>query len=307
MRRRIPSTTALLCFEAAARTENFARAAEHMNITQSALSRQIQTIEAFVAQSLFARAKQRVTLTTAGRALLADLSPLLESLEAALLKLQSHDSLQGAINIGIYPTLGSRWLMPKIIELQQERDNLTINTITYLDNSGIDPSLVDIAIVQGDPPFKGYRWDHLMPEALMVVGSSELIGEPVDEPLDLLDFRILQHTTRPQSWEIWLAHQDRQLPRKIIGPTFSQFEMLIDATRGGHGIAIIPQILIERELANGALCKAHTFECVTQSAYFMLMPQVKVGIPRLERLWQWFLQNAGSNLPGNGLPSCDLR
>ncbi len=60
MRRRIPSTTALLCFEAAARTENFAQAANDLNMTQSALSRQIQTLEAFIKQQLFMRIKQRV-------------------------------------------------------------------------------------------------------------------------------------------------------------------------------------------------------------------------------------------------------
>ncbi len=291
MRRHIPSTTALLCFEAAARTENFAKAALDMNITQSALSRQIQTLENFVKQSLFTRAKQRVKLTSAGHAFLAELSPQLEQLEATLLRIHSHDNLGGAINVGVYPTLGSRWLIPFIIDLPQVQQDLTLNTITYLSNADIDPSLVDLAIVQGDPPWNGYRADYLMPETLVVVTSPNLSQNVVENPMDLLDIRILQHSTRPDSWDIWFSSQGLILSKKITGPMFSQFEMLVDAVKAGHGIAIVPRILVERELSDGSLIKAHQHEPTPESAYYLLTPNVKVGIRKIERLRAWFLRS----------------
>jgi len=293
MRRRIPSTTALLCFEAAARTENFAQAAIDMNITQSALSRQIQLLEIYVKQLLFTRARQRVKLTAAGKTLIAELSPQLEILEATLLKIRSHDNQDGALNVGVYPTLGSRWLMPRIIRLSQEQPGATINTITYLSNDDIDPNLTDLAIAQGDPPFKGFREDFLMPETLVVVASPSLIKQPLNNPLDLLDYRILQHTTRPDSWAIWLNSLGCDLPRRIIGPMFNQFEMLIDAVKAAHGIAILPDILIEKELGNGTLIKAHKHELTPESAYFLLTPAIKVGMPKIERLRKWFLSQSG--------------
>lgn len=292
MRRRIPSTTALLCFESAARTENFAKAAQDMNITQSALSRQIQTLEAFVKQSLFTRAKQRVKLTAAGHTLLAELSPQLETLEATLLKIRSHDNQGGAINVGVYPTLGSRWLIPRIIDLPQVQQGLTLNTITYLSNADIDPSLIDIAIVQGDPPWNGYRADYLMSETLLIVTSPDLLQTMVKDPMDLFDIRILQHSTRPESWDIWFSSQDLTLSRKIIGPMFTQFEMLIDAVKGGHGIAMVPRILVEKELSDGTLIKAHEYECTPESAYYLLTPSVKVGMQKIERLRKWFLKSS---------------
>lgn len=291
MRRQIPSTTALLCFEAAARTENFAQAATQMNITQSALSRQIQLLEHDVKQLLFTRAKQRVTLTAAGRTLIAELSPQLEVLEAVLLKIRSHDSVDGALNIGTYPTLGSRWLMPKVIELSRHHPNITLNTITFLSNGDIDASLVDLAIAQGDPPWKGFRADLLMPETLVVIANSDFPHHAITNPLELLDHRILQHMTRPDTWAIWLQSLGIDLPRRIIGPTFHQFEMLIDAVRGGHGIAIVPRILVDRELKSGALIKVHEHELTPPSAYYLLTPTVKVGIQKIERIRKWFLKS----------------
>lgn len=293
MRRRIPSITALICFEAAARTENFAQAAQDVNITQSALSRQIQMLEAYVKQQLFTRAKQRVKLTAAGTTLLSELSPQLESLEATLLKIQTHDNEQGAINIGTYPTFGSRWLMSKIIEFSHQQPEVTINTITFLSNKDIEPSLVDIAIAQGDPPWSGFRADYFLPETLVVISSPETMIQPEKDPLILLDQRILQHTTRPESWDIWLSSQSRVLPRPVMGPMFHQFEMLIDAVKGGHGIGIVPKILIKKELSTGKLVKAHDHEFTPESAYYLLTPTAKIGMQKIERVRRWLLNDVG--------------
>lgn len=291
MRRRIPSTTALLCFEAAAWTENFAQAASDLNMSQSALSRQIQILETYVQQQLFTRARQRVKLTAAGKTLRAELSPQLEAMEAILLHIRSHDSEAGALNIGTYPTFGSRWLMPKIIALSQQHSGFTLNTITFLSNSAIDPSLVDIAIAQGDPPWPGYRADYLLPETLVVIASPTLMNEPASSPDQLYAQRILQHTTRPLSWEIWLCGQGLCLPRPLMGPMFNQFEMLIDAVKAGHGIAIVPRLLVETELATGQLVKAHPHEETPDSAYYLLTPTAKVGIQKIERIRNWLLKN----------------
>ena len=300
MRRRIPSTTALLCFEAAARTENFAQAAKDLNMTQSALSRQIQTLEDVIKQQLFMRIKQRVKLTDAGKTLISELTPQLEQVEVTLLKVRSHGNLEGAVNIGTYPTFGSRWLMPKIMEISQELPRFTLNTITYLANKDIDPSLIDIAIVQGDPPWKEYRADYFFSETLVVIANSESDMVGGCDPMTLLDQRILQHTTRLESWNIWLSSQECELQKPIIGPMFSQFEMLIDAVKGGHGIAVVPKLLVEKELIEGKLVLAHPHEHTPESAYYLLTPSVKVGTPKIERIRKWLLRRVGAQISPGG-------
>jgi len=150
--------------------------------------------------------------------------------------------------------------------------------------------LVDLAIVQGDPPWNGYRVDYLMGETLVAVAAPGFLESTVDQPTDLLNFRILQHSTRPETWNIWLADQNRSLPHRIIGPMFSQFEMLIDAVKGGHGLAILPRVLVERDLSDGTVVIAHPHEAIPQSAYYLLTPDMKVGVQKIERLRKWFLE-----------------
>jgi len=289
MKRKIPPIAALVCFEAAARTESFAQASRLLNMSQSALGRQIQSLEAQVGQTLFHRVRQRVSLTEAGQMLLGELSPQLEALEATFYRLRMRDNPNGALNIGTYPTLGSRWLVPRLAELSRVQPGLTVNTITYLDNAQMDVSLLDLAIVQGDPPWPGFRADFLMTENLVAVASPDLIPEPVADPAALLDHPALQHRTRPASWPIWFGDQEADLPMTPTGPLFSQFEMLIEAARFGYGVAILPEILILRELDRGLLHRVHPHVCTPESAYYLLTPQAKVGTSRIEKTRNWLL------------------
>lgn len=66
MRRKIPSSAALLAFEAAARHGNFARAAAELALTEGAISRQIARLEALLDSKLFDRTGSRVRLNPAG-------------------------------------------------------------------------------------------------------------------------------------------------------------------------------------------------------------------------------------------------
>ena len=68
MRRAIPSTQALACFEAAARHESYTRAAQELALTQGAVSRQVIALEEFVGVALFRRTRHGVALTSAGEA-----------------------------------------------------------------------------------------------------------------------------------------------------------------------------------------------------------------------------------------------
>ena len=68
MRRKIPSTAALISFEAAARHQSFTKAADELALTQSAICRQIAGLEAFLGIELFRRSRRGVKLTEAGPA-----------------------------------------------------------------------------------------------------------------------------------------------------------------------------------------------------------------------------------------------
>lgn len=303
MRRWIPSTKSLRCFEAAARLENFTRAAEELNLSQGAVSRQIQILEELVGQPLFVRTRQRVKLTQAGQSYLAEITPLLAGLELATLKLTSYRDKAGGLNVGTYPTLGSRWLLAHLLHFARSEPEISANLITYVDNAQFDPDVIDIGIVQGDPPWPGLRCDYLMPEDLAPVAAPALLeGQPpIEAPEQLLRFSLLQHTTRPESWKIWFESQGHDSPKSLAGPHFSEFQIIIEATLAGHGIAMLPLVLVGKELAAGRLRIAFDHVARPKSAYYLLTPNRKIGIKRIETFRDWLLAEVRREDEGSGV------
>lgn len=284
MQRQIPSVKALQSFEAAARTENFSQAANLMNMSQSALSRQISVLETQLQRPLFLRARQRVRLTDAGRQLLNELSPCLNQLETILFRVSVQAERRGALNVGVYPTLGARWLNRILVEASATDPRTTFNTITYLSNDEIDPGLVDLAIAQGDPPFAGFENTPLMAENLVAVASSDLMPEMAEMPRELLQHRILQHATRAETWPIWFESAGVELELAPTGPMFSQFEMLIDAVIRGLGVAIVPEILVSEDIKARRLALAHPHVATPPSGYHLLIPTAKKEDAKINRL-----------------------
>ena len=290
MRRMIPSTMALQCFEAAARNESFSQAARELALSQGAISRQIRLLEEYLEHELFIRTKQRVVLTKGGQLYLDEISILLQSLEASTIKLKSFNHLSGSLNIGCYPTLGTRWLLPLLLRFGNERSELNINSITYQNNNRLDEDVMDIGIVHGDPPFKGLHAEWLMAEDLVAVASPSIIASPLEDPSDLLEHRHIFHVTRPQSWRIWLDSQNRQdIPLQGGGLSFPQFDMAIEATIAGYGIGLLPLVLIEKELASGSLVMAHVHKARTESAYYLVTPVKKLAIPKINMFRKWLI------------------
>ena len=108
MRRKIPSTAALLAFERAARHESFTRAAEELALTQSAICRQIASLEDFLGLRLFRRTKRGVTLTEAGLSYSRQISARLDAMERDTLSVMAHHGRGATIELAVMPTFATR-------------------------------------------------------------------------------------------------------------------------------------------------------------------------------------------------------
>lgn len=158
-RRRLPSLNALRCFEAAARLENFSRAAEALCLTHGAISRAVRTLEEELGCALFERRGQRVFLSEAGRRLLAGTGPALDLIERTSETLRA-EAGPTALVLSCEPTLLMRWLIPRIAGFMQEQPRLSIQLV-----AGGGPFAfghgIDLAIRRNDflwPPGSHAHW-----------------------------------------------------------------------------------------------------------------------------------------------------
>ena len=115
-RRYMPSISALRSFEAAARHQSFTLAAEELNLTQSAISRQVKEMEKIVGAQLFRRTGRVVILTRAGKRLADEVSIDLENIRRTMMRAVSAGNMSSTLRVATLPTFATRWLIPRLPE-----------------------------------------------------------------------------------------------------------------------------------------------------------------------------------------------
>jgi LysR family transcriptional regulator, glycine cleavage system transcriptional activator len=130
IRPRLPPLNAIKAFEAAARLGSFTRAADELNVTHGAVSRQIRLLEDWLGARLFVRTSRNAVLTRAGTDLFAEAGPALDRLAAVSLRVQIDTPARGLLHVSALPTFAMRWLIPRLPEFQREHPGLELRIVT---------------------------------------------------------------------------------------------------------------------------------------------------------------------------------
>jgi LysR family glycine cleavage system transcriptional activator len=292
MRRKIPSTTALVCFEAAARHESFTKAAQELSLTQGAVCRQIAGLEEFLNVELFRRSRRGVKLTEAGLSYSRRVATQLDAVERDALSVMGQQGAN-AIELAVVPTFGTQWLLPRLKGFQQAHPEVTVNLTNRTRPFLFADTLFDAAIYFGDADWPGTQSHRLMGENPLPVCSPALLG--TRQTLDaeaIARMPLLQQTTRPYAWRQWLNSLGMNISRDMTGPRYELFSMLAQAASHEMGIALIPPFLIQRELGEGSLVIANTHALTSIKAYYLMIPERKVESASLKAFRDWLVTEA---------------
>jgi LysR family glycine cleavage system transcriptional activator len=288
MRRKIPSTHALVAFELAARHESFTRAAEEMSLTQSAVCRQIASLEDFLGLRLFVRTRRGVRLTEAGLSYSRQIAARLDAVERDTLSVMAHHGQGATIELAVVPTFATRWLMPRIGEFQIAHPDVTVNMATRTRPFLFVDTEFDAAIYYGDAGWPGTEAHYLMPEGSVPVCSPSLLGG--SRSLDaeqIAHLPLLQQSTRPYAWRQWFESLGMPVTHDMTGTRLELFSMLAQAAMQGMGVALIPPFLIREELDSGRLLMPLHHVCPSDKAYYLIIPERKAESATLNGFREW--------------------
>ncbi|VVN03574.1 Glycine cleavage system transcriptional activator [Pseudomonas fluorescens] len=292
MRRKIPSTTALICFEAAARHESYTKAALELALTQGAVCRQIAALEAFLNVELFRRSRRGVQLTEAGLSYSRQVSTQLDAVERDTLSVMRQ---QGAnvIELAVVPTFGTQWLLPRLKDFQQRHPEVTVNLTNRTRPFLFADTAFDAAIYFGDGDWSGTESHRLMSENPLPVCSPSLLqGQLELSAKQIAELPLLQQTTRPYAWRQWFSSLELNIERDMTGPRYELFSMLAQAAMHDMGIALIPPFLIQQELQQGRLVVANRHALSSTKAYYLMIPERKVASASLRAFRDWLAEQA---------------
>lgn len=291
----LPTLNALTAFESVARHGTVARAAEEMNLSQSAVSRLVGQVENMLEIALFQRVQQRLVLTQAGRSYAASIKRIVRDLEESTLRTMAYGTGADAqvINIGVLATFATKWLMPRLPLFMRDNPGVIISCYTRPVPFDFDADPLDAAIHFGDSIWPGAVAERFMEEELLAVASPAMIDRAtVPTAADLLAYPLIHEATRPHAWSDWLAREGAETTRSRLGARFDQFGMLTQAAVAGIGVALLPRFLIHDELARGALVILFDQARRSDQGYCFVYPHWGASNGPLMRLKGWIFEQA---------------
>lgn len=283
--RNLPPLTMLRVFEEVARHRSFNRAAEALNVTQGAVSRQIKQLEVYLGISLFLRTPRGLTLTAAGNALAPHLGEAFDQMERALQAVRV-PNLRQRLRILAPPTWGTRWLSPRLRSFLKRYPDISLS-ITHQQDEDSAAEL-DCRIRFGLERASHCHSELLVMERHIAVASPELFdGEQPPELNAHPLLHILHEGRRLRVWENWLDAVGRSDVDAASGIEFSTLDQVIHTTLAGGGLAVIDRQMIEAELANGSLLPITPVEVVGPYGYWLDIASDRLGLSKVERFQHW--------------------
>jgi LysR family glycine cleavage system transcriptional activator len=258
--RQLPSLDFLLGFEAAGRLLSFTRAAQEVFVTQSALSRQVQALEAALGVPLFVRSHRALALTPAGVAFHREVTALLGTLASAAESVRGVARAPG-LTVSTTVSFASLWVIPRLAAFRARHPDVEV----YV---SADDRLIDLGRGDVDVAVR-YLSDARAPEGavrlfgerLMPVVSPKLArrgGKTLATPADLAR-HVLLHLDDPDGrtpwleWSVWLAANGQPGLKPAGALRFKYYDHLIQAAVGGQGVALGRVPLVAEHLRDGRL------------------------------------------------------
>lgn len=252
LRRLAPPVHLLRSFSAVVQFGGVSRAAEALHLTQGAVSKQIKELEAWVGVPLFGRARKRLALTPAGEHYEKSVRSLLAQLEAATLELITSDDGAGVLHLSSLPTLGAKWLIPRLPSFQQLHPQISLQFVPYVEGYDFHRPDLDCSILFGEGHWPGAQAHYLTGKDVALIAPRSAVADwPIAAAQDVGRYALLRHVTVPEAWQRWSeAHGVRGID-PFSGPQFDQFQTMIRAVMAGMGLALVPRCLVQDEITAG--------------------------------------------------------
>ncbi len=296
----LPSLDFLRGFECAARHLSFTKAGQELNVTQSAVSRQVKALEERLRIELFHRHIRALTLTDEGRALYGAISGALSDIEHAIDAL-SECVAQRAVSLSTTASFAALWLIPRLSSFRVKHPDIDVRVSATNEIEDIRRKRLNFAVRYMAPDMLAPGMRVLFRERVVAVCSPSLAsahGMPIHTPADL-ERHVLLHMgdARGQApWYSWSTLQKALgVPRmkQAGGLTFSQYDQLVQAAVDGHGIAIGRRPLVDGLIRQGRLVELFGDCSVPSGSYVLLNNDEMSGSADAAVLVDWLLGEAG--------------
>lgn len=283
---------AIRVFDAVARLQNFTKAAEELNMTQSAVSYQIRLMEEFAGAPLFQRLARGVALTPKGQTAAPVIRRALADLGETFRIIREEQN--SVLVVSVIHTFASNWLTPRIVDFQSRFPDISVRF-------DIASRLVDFAAEGIDCGIRlgTGKWPGLTAHLLLSGGFTPLAspaylerhGRP-DKPADLLDYHLI--TPDDDWWPVWFRQAGVEGPLVMTRPGvgIDTQQIIGGLALSGGGVALVSAAFFRNEIEAGTLVELFDIHASTGSDYYLVYPEARQLPPKLQLFRDWILEFA---------------
>ncbi|WP_110685562.1 LysR family transcriptional regulator [Salinicola aestuarinus] len=293
----LPSLNALRAFEATARLGSVSAAAEELNVTHGAVSRQLRTLEHHFGVALFDKLGRGLVPTAHGRALQPEVSEGFSHLAAGCAALSRHLD-EAPFTLACPGSLLARWLIPRLDRLNAELPDLRLRVVSS--ENELDPRRedVDATLRFAAPPWPDdMPVFELLPERIVAVATpGRWTPASRGSPTAMLEsLTLLETASRRQAWPAWAAamgvDEATLAAARAGGRSFEHLYYLLEAALAGLGVAIAPELLVAAEREQGRL--EAPWPAIETGGALGLWLSPRIDPRRGERLAAWLRRELG--------------
>lgn len=278
---------AVRVFEAAARHENFSRAAEELAMTQAAVSYQMKVLEERLGAALFVRRGRGMALTDLGRRIAPQVSGAFHAMhEAFAIARAENDTI---LSITAPRTFATNWLAGRLGDFLVARPDLTVRLDVSDEMVDLASSEFDAAIRGMPAPTPGLVCYFLMPMPLTPLASpSFLAAHPLRSPADV--FSVTRLSPEDDWWDVWLDSLPG-IERTGARPGIRFESQVLDGLGAiaGHGLAILSPPMFKPAIDAGLLVQPFPHTTMYRNSFWLVYPEHKRNSPKVRALRDWLL------------------
>jgi LysR family glycine cleavage system transcriptional activator len=268
MSRRLPSLNALRCFEVVAAQLSIKKAALVLNVSESAVSRQVKILEDQLGAALFTRSHNGLEITDAGRRLALSVKEAFDHIANAVNPFRSE---RDAVTIKVLPTFALRWLLPRLRGFQERHPLIKVNVHTRLNDMTLNDNDADLGIRYGIGNWPVDCASELYPEWILPVCAPGYLGGRVNGEADLAQATLLHPLPDRQDWLTWSEKSGTRIETRG-GLDFDALDMALSAAEAGLGVAMTDVVLAHEAIQSGRLVVPLPKAVPTGFSYYLVRP-----------------------------------
>jgi DNA-binding transcriptional LysR family regulator len=290
-RRRLP-LNALRAFEAVAHYNSFTAAASALNISQSALSRHVISLEEGLGLKLFERGHKTITLTEEGRALLAGVTKGFDRVEQALRDINGLEGQrQRKLRINLPPSFAMKLTVPLLTDFRRSFPDVALEVSTPY---GGPNSEFDVAVVYTRPTVDEWITDLLWEERPTILCHPDLLRNAPSDIAGFIAANEIVHVkivdTEPyHTWQRFVLQNGISGVSTARGVTFDSASLAVQYVLSGQGLALVDPVLFRDELEGGRLVAPFDAVHYEGFGYYLKIDAEGLGDPLMAGFRSWLI------------------